>query len=213
MACSLSPDPLRDATVLYMQRRSPVVLSAVMIVTLALAGCASSANVAEGSGTEEAWAPVESSESATPAAGDDAALTQAQAWLYAANLPPGAAPTETSPGNFNSYTGWPCGPYEQLEGYWVVPDTTVVDAANWLIDNPPADLMTTTLGPVSEEWGPVDSAIVGYIPAPEAQEGIVYTLAKMDEGVAVRAEVAAQTDTATCPPLPDGGTYGAPGQG
>lgn len=98
-----------------------------------------------------------------------------------------------------------------MEGYWDIPNTTVVDAANWLIENPTADLVTTSCGPVSEEWGPVDSAIVGYIPYPEAQEGIVYTLVKTEEGVAVRAEVAAQTDTATCPPLPDGGTYGAPG--
>jgi hypothetical protein len=184
-----------------------------MIITAALAGCGSRADVAAGSGNEEASVPVESSESAAPAAGDDAALTQAQAWLDAANLPPSAVRTETPPSSFNSYTGWPCGPYEQLKGYWVIPNTTVVDAANWLIENPTADLMTTSIGPASEEWGPVDSAIVGYIPASEAQEGIVYTLAKADGGVAVRAEVAAQTDTATCPPLLDGGTYGAPGQG
>lgn len=38
-------------------------------------------------------------------------------------------------------------------------------------------------------------------------------LAKTHDGVAVRAEIAAQTDSAVCPPLPDGGTYGAPGQG
>ena len=158
-------------------------------------------------------APVESSEPPAPAAGDVAALAQAQAWLDAANLPPGAVRTDTPSGSFNSYTGWPCGPYEELAGYWVIPDTTVVDAANWLIENPTADLVTTNYGPASEEWGPVDSAIVGYIPAPDAQEGIVYTLAKKHGDVAVRAEVAAQTDTATCPPLPDGGMYGAPGQG
>jgi len=90
---------------------------------------------------------------------------------------------------------------------------TVVDATNWLIDNPTADLVTTNFRPVSEEWGPVDSATVGYLPVPEAQQGIVYTLAKKGDGVAVRAEVAAQTATATCPPLPDGAMYGAPGQG
>lgn len=196
-----------------MQRRSPVLFIAVMIATSALAGCGSGADVAEGSGNEEASVPVESSEPAAPAAGDDAALTQAQAWLDAANLPPGAVRTENSPGSFQSYTGWPCGPYEQLKGYWVIPDTTVLDAANWLIENPTADLVTTSFRPVSEEWGPVDSAIVGYVPAPEAQEGIVYSLVKVDDGVAVRAEVAAQTGTATCPPLPDGGTYGAPGLG
>ncbi|WZH38896.1 MAG: hypothetical protein PIR02_09540 [Microbacterium enclense] len=89
----------------------------------------------------------------------------------------------------------------------------MVDAANWLIENPTADLMTTNFGSATEEWGPVDSATVGYIPAAGAQEGIVYTLAKKEGDVAVRAEVAAQTGTATCPPLPEGESYGAPGQG
>jgi hypothetical protein len=200
-------------TVLIMRRRpSLVVPSAFVIVVSALAGCASGADVAPGA-RGEAAAPAQSSESPTVVAGDEAALEQAQAWLDAANLPPGAERTDTSPGKFNSYTGWPCGPYEQLEGFWVIPDMTVVDAANWLIENPTADLVTTNFGPATEEWGPVDSAIVGYVPAPGAQEGIVYTLAEKEGDVAVRAEVAAQTGTATCPPLPDGSIYGAPGQG
>ncbi|MFE5409336.1 hypothetical protein [Microbacterium sp. NPDC056569] len=59
----------------------------------------------------------------------------------------------------------------------------------------------------------IDSAIVGYIPAPDSQEGIVYTIERKGDGVAVRAEIAAQTESAVCPPLPDGATYGAPGQG
>jgi hypothetical protein len=42
---------------------------------------------------------------------------------------------------------------------------------------------------------------------------VVYTVAKMDGGVVVRAEVAALAESAVCPPLPDGATYGAPGQG
>jgi len=149
--CSFSPGALRDATVLAMQRHSLVVPSAVMIATIALAGCASGANVAAGSGNGQVSAPVESSEPVVPAAGDAAALTQAQAWLEAAILPPGAVRAETPTGRFNSYTGWPCGPYEELKAYWVVPDTTVVDAANWLIENPPADLVTTAFVPVSEE--------------------------------------------------------------
>jgi len=141
------------------------------------------------------------------------ALQQAQAWLDAANLPAGAVRTDNPPASFTSYTGWPCGPVEELEAFWVIPDTTVRDTANWLIENPTADLITTAIGPVTDDWGPVDSAIVGYIPAPDAQEGIVYTIAKTNDGVAVRAEIAAQTELATCPPLPDGGMYGAPGQG
>ena len=196
-----------------MRRRFLVVPSAFVIVLSTLAGCASGVNAAPGAGDEEVPAPVQPSDPSAATPGDVAAQAQAQAWLDAANLPPGAVRTDTPSGSFNSYTGWPCGPYEELEGYWVIPDTTVVDAANWLIENPTADLMTTNYGPATEEWGPVDSAMVGYIPAPDAQEGIVYTLAKKQGDVAIRAEVAAQTDTATCPPLPDGGMYGAPGQG
>lgn len=200
-------------TVMAMRRRLLALSGAFVITVSVLTGCASGANVALGAGDDDATAPVQPSEPPGVVAGDDAALAQAQEWLDAANLPPGAVRTDTSPGRFNSYTGWPCGPYEQLEGFWVVPDTTVVDAANWLIDNPPADLVTTNFAPATEERGPIDSATVGYIPTAGAQEGIVYTLAKKDGDVAIRAEVAAQTDTATCPPLPDGSMYGAPGQG
>ena len=99
-----------------------------MIFAAALAGCASGTNVAAGSGIEQVSAPVKSSEPAAPPVGDAAARAQAQAWLEAANLPPGAVRTETPSGSFNSYTGWPCGPYEELEGYWVIPNMTVLDA-------------------------------------------------------------------------------------
>lgn len=87
--------------------------------------------------------------------------------------PPGAVRTDTPPATFTSYTGWPCGPVEELEAFWVIPD----------------------------------------IPAPYSREGIVYAFATKNWDVAVRAEIAAQTESATCPPLPDGGMYGAPGQG
>lgn len=199
---------LRSVTLLRMRRRSLVVSSAVMIV-IALAGCAPAADVPEGSGNEQASTPVESPEPAAPAAVDAAALAQAQAWLEAVDLPPGAVRTESSTVSFNSYNAWPCGPYEEMEGHWVVPGMTAVDAANWLIENPPADLVTTRVGPLSED----DATTMGYLPRPGAQEGIVYTVVNTEDGAAVRAEVAAQTDTATCPPLPDGGSYGAPGEG
>ncbi|PVW02965.1 hypothetical protein DEA06_14425 [Microbacterium sp. Gd 4-13] len=84
------------------------------------------------------------------------------------------------------------------------------DTANWLIRNPPANLVTTAFGPVPDDS---TSAMVGYIPEPGSQEGMVYTVVKIADGVAVRAEIAALTESAMCPPLPDGGMYGAPGQG
>lgn len=143
---------------------------------------------------------------------DAAALAQAQAWLDAATLPPGAVRSEKRLSGFSSYTGWPCGPYEELEAFWTIPSATVSATANWLREHPTADLITTSPMPVSDD-PVIDSAIVGYIPTPDAQEGIVYTIGKSGDGVAVRAEIAAQTDSAECPPLPDGGTWGAPGQG
>ena len=103
-------------------------------------------------------------------------------------------------------------PVEELEGFWTIPNTTVHETANWLRENPTADLITTSFTPVPDD-PTYDSAIIGYIPAPDSQEGIVYTIAKKADGVAVRAEIAAQTESAFCPPLPDGGMYGAPGQG
>lgn len=68
------------------------------------------------------------------------------------------------------------------------------------------------MGPVPDDTV-IQSAIVGYIPAEGAQDGIVCTVEKTPDGVAVRAEVAAQTAEASCPLLPDGGQNGAPGQG
>ncbi len=183
-----------------------VASGAVLTFSLAVAGCQSGAS-------DQVTSPVGSIEPTATATKDAAALAQAQEWLDAANLPPGAVRTDTPPASFNSYQDWPCGPYEELEGYWVIAGTTVAEAANWMIQNPTADLMTTHVGLVPEDGVSFDGATVGYVPAADSQEGIVYTVARTGDGVAVKAEVAAQTDTATCPELPHGESYGAPGQG
>ena len=140
------------------------------------------------------------------------AQAQAHAWLDAAALPPGAVPADASVTTFSSYTGWPCGPVAELEAFWSIPGSTVSETANWLRENPTGGLISTGVGPVSESPD-VQSATVGYIPAEGAQEGLVYTVEKTEDGVAVRAEVAALTAGASCPDLPDGGEYGAPGEG
>lgn len=127
-------------------------------------------------------------------------------------LPPRAVRAEGNVAVFSSYTAWPCGPYVQLEGFWKIPGATVSGTANWLRQHPTANLITTAVGPMPDEPA-IDSATVGYIPEAGAQEGVVYTIQKLPDGVGVRAEVAAATAVATCPPLPDGGVYGAPGQG
>lgn len=195
-----------------MRSRSVLVVGA-LVLTISLTGCASGAadvQVTTPGGVSE---PSQTSESADPSeSADAAALEQAQTWLDAAALPPGAVRSEVSVGGFTSYTGWPCGPVEELEAFWTIPQVTVADTATWLRQNPTANLMTTAVGAMPDDPA-IDSAIVGYIPEPGSQEGIVYTIAKTSDGVAVRAEIAALTESATCPPLPDGGMYGAPGQG
>jgi len=138
---------------------------------------------------------------------------RAHAWLDAATLPPGAVPSDASVAAFSSYTAWPCGPVAELEAFWSIPGWTVSETANWLRGNPTGALISTGFGPVPDNPPALQSATVGYIPTEGAQEGIVYTVEKTPDGVAVRAEVAAQTASASCPELPDGGVYGAPGEG
>lgn len=195
-----------------MRCRSVSIVGALFLASC-LTGCATAAagdvDVPSGVVSE----PSETSEpTVAPDSNDAGAREQAEEWLAAANLPPGAVRSDVSVGNFNSFTGWPCGPVEELEAFWTIPGATVHGTANWLMENPTADLLTTAVGPVPAD-PVIDSAIVGYIPAPDAQEGVVYTIVKTHDGVAVRAEIAAQTESAVCPPLPDGGMYGAPGQG
>ncbi|MGN6218453.1 MAG: hypothetical protein ACTHNQ_03030 [Microbacterium sp.] len=194
-----------------MARRSLLVVGS-LVLALSLAGCATprpgGALDALPGGSDPAPTP-EPTATLDPEAA--AARAKAQGWLDAVNLPPGAEPTDLRFG-FNSYTGWPCGPVEELEGYWMIPDMTVLEATKWIRENPTADLITTAVGPPLDDPA-IEGTIVGYIPAPGAQEGIVYTLGKSGGDVAVRAEVAALTASAVCPPLPDGGQYGAPGQG
>ncbi|WP_243073947.1 hypothetical protein [Microbacterium sp. SS28] len=184
-----------------------------------MTGCATPAAGAGVVTPEVISEPTETSEptaTSEPAAAVDsevaAARERVQAWLEAAALPPGAVASDAPIGGFNSYTGWPCGPVEEFEAFWRIPGATVSDASNWLREHPTADLITTASAPTSDDPA-ITSAMVGYIPAPDSQEGIVYTIARTGDGVAVRAEIAALTASATCPPLPDGGVYGAPGQG
>lgn len=194
-------------------RYRPALAVGSLFLAFAMTSCATPG---PGSGLATPVAISEPTETPEPTAPSDsevaAAREQAQAWLEAANLPPGAVRSDEPIAGFNSYTGWPCGPVEELEAFWTIPGATVADTANWLREHPTADLITTAFAPVTDDPA-IDSAIVGYIPAPDSQEGIVYTVARKGDGVAVRAEIAAQTESAACPPLPDGAMYGAPGQG
>ena len=194
-----------------MRCRSALVVG-TFLLAFSLTACATAA---AGGAIVTPVVMTEPSETREPTASDStdaAAREQAQIWLDAAVLPPGAVRSDTPVGGFNSYTGWPCGPVEELEAFWTIPVATVRDTANWLIEHPTADLITTAVGPLPNDPA-IDSAIVGYIPASDSQEGIVYTIAKTADGVAVRAEIAALAESAVCPPLPEGDMYGAPGQG
>lgn len=187
-------------------RRLSALMTGGFVLVLAT-GCASGTSGTAGT------PPVETTEPVVTQTADAAAEQQAQAWLDAAAVPPGAVRVSKSPSPFNSYQGWPCQPAVELEGYWTVPDSTVAAAANWLRENPTADLISTAVGGPMQEGSDVTGASIGYIPAEDSQEGIVYTVLQMGDEVAIRAEVAALTDSAVCPSLAPGEMMGKPGQG
>ncbi|MFC7788274.1 hypothetical protein ACU045_04740 [Microbacterium sp. MAHUQ-60] len=199
-------------------RRSPAIILTVLLA-LTVAGCATPKETSAGSPTSGGPSPAETAEESVPVpevveagSADGEARAQARAWLEVAALPEGAVRSDARVARFTSSTGWPCGPVAELEAFWSIPGATVSDTANWIRQHPTGDLITTAVGSVSDD--PMyESAIVGYVPSEGAQEGIVYTVQRTADGVAVRAEIAAQTATASCPDLPDGGEYGAPGQG
>ncbi|MBD7982014.1 hypothetical protein [Oerskovia merdavium] len=208
-------------------QNAPLVIGAVL-VALSLTACAPAED------GDEAAAPGGSAVGGAPAADtavadgaddtgdasstdyagvvDAGARDRAQAWLDAAVVPPGAIPSDASVAEFSSFTGWPCGPVAELEAFWAIPGVTVSETANWLQENPTADLLSTALGPVPDDQQ-FDGATVGYVPAPDSQEGVVYTVKRTLDGVVVRAEIAALSESATCDALPDGAIRGAPGQG
>lgn len=196
-----------------MRRRSTLVLGSVLAV-FALLGtaCASDPSDLPGGPAPSSTADPDAANGPTTEAAeatDAAAEAQAQAWLDAAAVPPGAVPTDDSIA-FGSYQGWPCTPVATRERVWTLADATVASATNWLREHPTADLVSTAVGPPLDEGSPVDGAIVGYIPVDESQQGVVFTVQNVGDGVAIRAQVAALTQTATCPP---GQTLGKPGQG
>jgi hypothetical protein len=195
--------------------RHRLTFAAAVLATFALTGCATGQTPAGAADPTPAVTP----EPTPPASdviasgSDDAeARAQAQAWLDDISLPAGATAVPPDIASFYSYTGWPCGPVSELEAFWFIPDATLSDTAAWLDEHPAGGLISV--------WGEhrpdnldYDGMLLGYIPEQGAQEGIVYTLRTVSGGIAVRAEIAAQTADASCPELPDGGQYGAPGMG
>ena len=94
--------------------------------------------------------------------------------------------------------------------FWLVPDATLSDTGDWLDENPAGGLLSV--------WGEhrpdnmnSDGMYLGYIPEQGAEEGIVYTLRTVPGGIAVRAEIAAQTADASAPNYPMEPSTGHPG--
>jgi hypothetical protein len=180
------------------------VLAPCLVALLALTGCATSST---------ASAPTADAVVVRPSPTEEtAAERQVQTWLDAAALPPGAVTSPAASAEFLSYTGWVCSPMAQREAFWSIAGATVTETANWLMTHPPADLVTTAIGPWPDDPA-VDGVTVGYIPADGSYQGLVYTVARNDDGVGVRAEVAAIEAGATCPTPQGGGAWGPPGQG
>lgn len=193
-----------------MTRYRSTLMAAVVLALIApgIVSCAASSTPAGSAPTGSSG----STATTTPSGPDPEAEAQAQAWLDATAVPPGAEPSSYAPANFSSFTGWVCQPVATLEAFWTVPGMTVTAATNWLITNPTADLVTTAGEPWPEDQD-VDGSTVGFIPADGSYQGIVYTVARMDEGVAIRAEIAALSENAVCATPPGEGEWGLPGQG
>jgi hypothetical protein len=195
--------------------RHHLTFAAEVLAVLALTGCATGQTLAGAPAPAAVTTPEPTpSPSGVIASGsdDEQAQAQAQAWLDDISLPPGTTTATPTVASFLSYTGWPCGPVSELEAFWLVPDATLSDTADWL-DEHPAGGLVSVWGDHRPDGMNSDGMSLGYIPEPGAQEGIVYTLQIVPDGVAVRAEIAAQTADASCPELPDGAEYGAPGMG
>lgn len=198
----------------------------VPLILLTLTGCATSSATSKPSEPSDSASPAASVTIAPPVDGassqalapvptwgppDDAAIAQAQMWLDTASLPPSAVRSDTQVGGYTTTTGWPCGPIAEATAYWTIPDVTVAEAARWMVDNPTPGLISTASWPFDDTWrGP---ALIGFIPEAGAQEGIVFEVVGWDDGVAVRAQIAALAADSTCLPIPDGDHWGAPGQG
>jgi len=96
--------------------------------------------------------------------------------------------------------------------YWTIAGASVAETANWLIAHPSAGLKVPVNAPVPTDVD-LDLASVGNVPVQDALEGADYTVARTNEGVAIRAEFGAIPETAVRRTLKEGAALGGPGQG
>ncbi len=196
--------------------RGPLVIAGMLLVGV-LAGCATPAESADPSPTRTGPPPASqesphSSASATPTA-DAGAVARAQTWLDSASVPEGAVRVEAGDvPAFHSHQAWPCTPVATLTGYWRIPDADAVDTANWMAANPTPGLTIPFMPHYPA--GNTGEMNVGELPTPDSQEGIVFSVMRIDDGsVVIRAQVAALAADATCADPGPGARWGAPGQG
>ena len=182
-----------------------------VLVVGVLAGCA------DPGGTDPA--EPSSSESASPTAASSAdaqAEAKAQSWVDGAVLPPGAVRSPEKPlaagGYGDAIYRWWCSPMELREAYWTVPGATVAETATFLSEHPTADLIVT-LPFMNPQGDVIDTATVPNAPTQDSLEGIIYTVAQTEDGVAIRSLVGVIPESAVCPTPEPGTSLGGPGQG
>ncbi len=197
-----------------MRTRGGIVLVGVAVLGVAVSGCASAPTAAPTSTATSSSGNAPSSTPSAPSSEETEAQQRADTWLETTPTPPGAVRSDESPSPLFdiSYQGWVCAPTLTTTGYWTLDGMSLGDALVWMRSNPTPGLTTVNAGmlPVDDS---ADVVTMGVTPAPESQEGVVLTFVKTPTGAAVRAEVGAMTASATCPPPPDGGEWGHPGEG
>lgn len=160
-------------------------------------------------------APSPSRESTDPAlSADPEAAAKADRWLEDVRVPPNAVPLTASDPvpEFLSWYEWPCSHMEERTVSWSIDGMNVAEALNWLAENPTADLLTTS-SPSYDPQESYDGGSVGNVPEYDALEGIDFTVVATPEGVALRADIGVFTTATECPELPEGQSWGGPGQG
>lgn len=193
-------------------RKSSVILCVLLVG--ALTGCAGGVAIPASTAAPNVEAVAQ--ETPAPTQTLDESSGVASGWLAAAALPEGAVFSATQPEGAEaldlSYTGWWCEPMDLATGYWAVPGTTVAETVNWLKAHPTADLMVPVQVPLPED-PTIDNALTGNVPYLDALEGIAFSVVKVADGVAVRAEIGALTEDSVCPTSEPGTSFGGPGQG
>lgn len=168
-----------------------------------------------GESDTSATRPPHAAASAQPAP-DAAAQERADAWLAAVELPEGAVAAAEAPAHAPALAlqrqDWWCEPMASATGYWTIAGAGVIETANWLLAHPTAGMVVAGSGSPHPE-ADVDLASAGHVPTADALEGIAFSVARADGGVAVRAEVGAIPQEAACATPAPGEGLGGPGQG